>query len=384
MRFYSFPLSGVLLLGSFQATAASKCNPNKCDANNCYRQVVASAFTTRHNSADCSSFLATTITPSTVTISRTVSAPQTVTVTNTETVDFTILTTQTDIQTATAISTDIITDVVTETVTVQPTLSSAFQIAPRVVTGLPGLSSAVPPYASSCTSPGQYASACSCIGILPSTVTAPTPSTTVTVTISPTVTLTESATISIGTTQAITTLLTVTTTEVISKSVTASETVQITASAAPTVPCQDGPPTFVLQVDPLHYVTEGSDDGLRYMEVSFTDISNAVQFTWDSDVTPAHLLDIPCSNLGEDCGASIPRDSTFSEAYLPTDDQGIADDLIGLLCSIDSVSSSLSCTTGFGVAGGFQLQGSSVFFSTSGGGMPITLTAITVISSCPS
>ena len=384
MRFYTSALSGLLLLGSLHATAASKCNPNKCNANDCYRQVVASAFTTRHNSADCSSFLATTVTPSTVTISRTVSAAQTVTVINTETVDFTILTTRTDIQTATAISTDIITDVVTETVTVQPTLSSSFQIAPRVVTGLPGSPSGVPPYASACTSPGQYASACSCIGVLPFTTTAPTPSTTVTVTISPTVTLTQSATISIGSTQAITTLLTVTTTEVVSESVTVSETVQITASAAPTVPCQDGPPTFVLQLDAQHFVIEGSSGGVLDMEIGVTDISNAVQFTWDSDVTPAHLLDIPCSDLGEDCAAAIPRTATFSQVYLPTDDQGVANDYIALICSIESVSSSLSCTTGFGVAGGFQLQGSSVFFSTSGGGMPITLQAITVISSCPS
>ncbi len=51
-------------------------------------------------------------------------------------------------------------------------------LAPRQVTVIP---SSIPTYASGCTDSFRYSSACSCIGVNPTTITASTPTTTVTV-----------------------------------------------------------------------------------------------------------------------------------------------------------------------------------------------------------
>ena len=363
-------LSGLLLLSSLHATLASNCNPNKCNANSCYRQVVASAFPTRHTSADCSSFLAITVTPSIVTISETVTATQTATITNTETVDFTVLTTASDIETVTATSTDFVitTDDVFETVTVQ---TPAVTVIPRAATVV--LPSGVPTYASACTSPGQYASACSCIGVLPFTVVAPTPSTTVTVTLRPTVTLTASATVSVGTTETLTTLLTVTTTEVISEPVTATETIQTTVT--PTPPCAS---LFVLQASPSQYATLYFNGRSSAMKISNTNAASAAQFSIDAT---GRIMEKSDSNF---VGSAIYGEQVTGSNMYPVDFntqefiQG--NSLSYVLCSIDPVTSVLSCSCGVNHI--MQIAQSAVYLGLSVSAPLLTLTAVPVPGSC--
>ncbi|MCJ1391564.1 hypothetical protein MMC18_004428 [Xylographa bjoerkii] len=102
--------------------------PNKAD-------ILASAFPTRHGSADCSSFFSKTVTP----------GPTTVTTTITTTV---------------------------------PALAAAVQARQAIAAP-----SSIPPYASACSGTARYASACSCIGVTPTTKTAAAPIVTVTATV---------------------------------------------------------------------------------------------------------------------------------------------------------------------------------------------------------
>ena len=335
MRVYMSLLPGLLLLGAF--ASASNCLPNKCNADNCYRQVVASSFTTRHNSADCSSFLAATVTPSTVTISQTVTVTQTASVTDTETVDFTVLATESDILTVTAVSTDIIsvTDDVTETVTV-PATSSAPLLQRRVP-------SSVPYYASSCTSQGQYASACSCIGILPFTVTAPTPSTTVVVTVSPTITATYSAVVSVGTTETLTSLLTVTTTAVVSESVTVTETVQTATVAAG--PCGTDLPVFKLDFGDDNYAGWYVEGGLPTLVLrNSPDASLGAELVLNGTGSTGSLIDFQTIGPGLNptySGTTQLQDGTnIGFAF-----QGSIDSFgfTPVICSIDFTASTMSC-----------------------------------------
>jgi len=115
-------------------------------------------------------------------------------------------TTATDVATATETQTATSTDLVTETVVTTLGETSTAVVFGRALTDV-----RPPAYATACSSPGQYASACSCIGVVPYTVTAATPSTTVAVTIRPTETATHSATATATTTstQVFSTLLTV-------------------------------------------------------------------------------------------------------------------------------------------------------------------------------
>ncbi|KAJ9143054.1 hypothetical protein NKR23_g6827 [Pleurostoma richardsiae] len=166
--------------------------------NNCARQIIASAFTTRHGAADCSAYLATTVTPATVTFTHTITDSTTIPgapvptshVTVTETVTAStetnviiaeVVATSTEVDIFTITETDVAsteTDVAVSTVTVTTVVAP---LAKRVVTLLP---SAVPAYASGCSSFAAYSSACaSCLGVTGTTVVAPAPSTTVTVTV---------------------------------------------------------------------------------------------------------------------------------------------------------------------------------------------------------
>ncbi|MCJ1336122.1 hypothetical protein MMC09_001398 [Bachmanniomyces sp. S44760] len=126
----------VILYGAHLATASVIAT---CDRNNCLRAVIASNFPTRHPSDDCSSFLAKTITPDTITV--------------------------------------------TSTVTPTITLLNRDIIVPRQT------QASLPVYALPCSSSAAYSSACSCIGVTTGpTVTASPISTTTTKTGSSTVT----------------------------------------------------------------------------------------------------------------------------------------------------------------------------------------------------
>ncbi|KAK6528619.1 hypothetical protein TWF281_009857 [Arthrobotrys megalospora] len=112
-----------------------------CNRDNCLRAVIRGGFPYGNGAADCSSFLLTTVTP----------AASSVTVTEKATI--TVFYTQ----------------------NVGPRGLEA-----RQVTVTP---SNIPAYASACMGRARYSSACSCIGVKPSTTTAPTPVKTVTITV---------------------------------------------------------------------------------------------------------------------------------------------------------------------------------------------------------
>ena len=374
MRSRFIAVAGLLLLGSSDATPGG-CQ--KCVANDCNRQVVASAFTTRHTRADCSSYLASTVTPSAVTISVTVTNAETVAVTVTETVVGTSLATETDTVPVTAVSTEI----VTVTQDVFETISAAktsVVLAPRIATSL--LPNDVPAYASSCTAPGQYSSACSCIGVHPFTVTAVAPSTTVTVTVSPTVTVTQSATLSTLVTQTRTTAQTVTTTDVISESVTVTQTHTVTASPA----CTPTTAVFKLQYTngggtpaSIQASRDGASSGPVYFVVnSAASAASATEFSIAPD---GRLLD-----AGDPLFGGVP-----AYAYTNFDDDGdtikfAPDNSIDypdnfIQCSLDEATSSFSCNAGGNVY--MSLTGDKVKISyfASEAGTVITLQPVIVI-----
>ncbi len=278
MRSSVLSFSSLVLLGSYGIASARNCNPHKCTLDQCYRGVDSQDSKARHqHRADCSSFLATTVTPSTVTV--TVTTTPTVGVYETDTVDVTVLTTQTDLEFATLTSTDVIATTVDvyETTTVPPPVTIT-ALAPRYVLPV-GQPSVVPSYASACTSEGQFESACSCLGVLPSTVIASTPSTTVTVTASSTVTTTNEATVSAFTTEVLTSVLVSTTVEVVLQSTTVVETIEATVTATPCVPTIA---SFELRASPspLGYVYIFAPYGNAVMAFS-PEPTNAVAFSLD-------------------------------------------------------------------------------------------------------
>ena len=331
-------LAGLLLLGSSDAA----CTGNRCVADNCNRQVVASAFTTRQTRADCSSYLATTVTPSAVTISLTVTAAETSAVTVTETVVVTSLTTETDTVPVTAVSTEIVTVTqdVFETITADIT---SVLLVPRIATG--GVS-ALPAYASSCTAPGQYSSACSCIGVHPFTVTAAAPSTTVTITAHPTVTVTQSATLSTLVAQTQTTVQTVTTTDVVSESVTVTQTHTVTVSPPACTPVAavfqlqytSGDGTAIL----LRTATDGSGSGPIYLVANrVTSPASATQFSIAPD---GRLLDTGDSLFGGDPAYAYTNFDSAIDTIKFARDNSIRDPDNFITCSLNEATSSFSCS----------------------------------------
>ncbi|KAK6544761.1 hypothetical protein TWF694_001444 [Orbilia ellipsospora] len=156
-----------------------------CNANNCLRAVRASARTA-FASADCSSYLLTTVTPATST------SYQTTTITNQA--PAVTVTTTTKIFSIVGSTTVKKAKRDPQPITI-PAPSRGAALERRQVTVVP---SSIPPYASPCSSPAAYVSACSCIGVLPSVTTAPTPVTTTTV--SQTVSVTSTATVTVTST----------------------------------------------------------------------------------------------------------------------------------------------------------------------------------------
>ena len=311
MRSSVLSFSGLVLLGSYGIASARNCNPHKCTLDQCYNEVdTQNAKARHHHRADCSSFLATTVTPSTVTV--TVTTTPTVGVYETDTVDVTVLTTETDSLFATLTSTDIIATTVDvyQTTTVPPpaiTITEPFRRRFELPVDRPSL---VPSYASACTSEGQFASACSCLGVLPSTVVASTPSITVTVTASSTVTTTNEATVSAFTTEILTSVLVSTTVELVVQSTTIIETIEVTATATPCVPTIVD---FQLRASP-----SPSPGGYAYVSAPFGNavvefspqFTNAATFSLDD---MGHLvLERGYSFEGQTGIASINTDTNYS------------------------------------------------------------------------
>ncbi|KAL1867140.1 hypothetical protein VTK73DRAFT_4334 [Phialemonium thermophilum] len=223
----------LLLVLSTCAAAIPALEPRAC-GDNCARAVIASAFTTRHGAQDCSSYLLTTVTPATSTITDTstltffptVTVPTTVTDTTTTTVDVIAFT-------------ETVTNVVTDTVTTTSTLTVNWPgqgptRKKRQETSVPSL---IPEYASACSGSARYSTACACVGVFPSTTTAATPLTTKTAYVSVSITATVT-TIAATATDVITAVSSGTTT------ITTVSTTTVTAATTPTVTL----PAFRLQV----------------------------------------------------------------------------------------------------------------------------------------
>ncbi|KAK6524145.1 hypothetical protein TWF694_005806 [Orbilia ellipsospora] len=147
-----------------------------CAADNCLRAI---RNADRPGTADCSSYLRATYTPPTVTYYVTQTASVTATETDAQIETDTIHVTATN----TIETTEIVTVTATDTITTELPL-----VNKRQVTVIP---LNIPAYATPCAGAVRYSSACSCIGVLPTTLTVVAPSTTITIstTISGTVTI---------------------------------------------------------------------------------------------------------------------------------------------------------------------------------------------------
>ncbi|MCJ1290149.1 hypothetical protein MMC34_001685 [Xylographa carneopallida] len=253
----------LLLLAAGAAAApaltTSHTSTTTCNEDNCLRAVQASAFPTRHGSADCASYLLTTVTPTTSTQTVTVTASPTTTltatITNTGTVTdvatitntavLTELATIIDTATAVLTITDVITVPVTETVTLAPPVETlkkralhpdlrapAISLAARQMTVAP---SSIPTYASACSGAVRYSSACSCIGVTKSTTTAPTPITTKTVTATAVQTVVVTQTSSATATALLTQTSLATVTDLLTFTSVVTATLDVTATALDTV-----------------------------------------------------------------------------------------------------------------------------------------------------
>ncbi|KAK6523876.1 hypothetical protein TWF281_001842 [Arthrobotrys megalospora] len=185
-----------LVLSLLASSALAHCSSTTlraCNANNCLRAVRATNSPTR--TLDCSSYFKTTVTPAIVTHTDYV----TVTSTYSETLSLTETNTEFATLTNDVFETATVTESITTTITVSP--PAAPSKVKRQQTVIP---SSIPAYASSCPDAAAYSSACSCIGVVATTITVAAPSTTVTETISQPITITETSqeTITITTTDA--------------------------------------------------------------------------------------------------------------------------------------------------------------------------------------
>ncbi|KAH8906885.1 hypothetical protein BR93DRAFT_968445 [Coniochaeta sp. PMI_546] len=182
-----------------------------CDnANNCLRAVRSSGALASH-SADCASYLKTTVTPTTIYQTLTISVTPTSTVpatTTTEILESVTITTQ-----STLLETSITTTGTTSTTVISQVLT---------ILGKRAATSKIPSYASACSNAAAYSSACSCIGVTPTTTTAAAPETSVTL----------SSTTTPSTRTVSTTLQTVSTTSTITVSTAISVMTEVIESTA--------------------------------------------------------------------------------------------------------------------------------------------------------
>ncbi|KAK6531807.1 hypothetical protein TWF694_002974 [Orbilia ellipsospora] len=148
-----------------------------CNADNCLRALRATNTPGRsvQASADCSSFWATTITPSTKVYTTTATVSETIiSTTYSYVTDLVHQTASTNVLSTVQVSLSGTTTVVAPV----PINSSAPTLKKRVAA-----TSGIPTYASWCSGAARFTSACSCIGVTAQrTVTAPTPSRAITVT----------------------------------------------------------------------------------------------------------------------------------------------------------------------------------------------------------
>ncbi|KAB5515139.1 hypothetical protein GE09DRAFT_1231585 [Coniochaeta sp. 2T2.1] len=226
MRFHE----AVILLPALACVVEAACN-----ANNCLRAVIASAVATRHGVADCSSYLAVTVTPATSTITSTVTVRPTVFTTSVDTRLYTesqttTVSTETDVTTVQETQT-----VSTETDFVTVTVPGVLPLKARAVTQT---SSTYPAYASPCSAWDKYVSACSCVGVFPATITAATPVTTTVVTETTTVTSTGLLTTSSTETDIISATATTITTNTLTIPVTSTTLATVTTILAAPTPTQ--------------------------------------------------------------------------------------------------------------------------------------------------
>ncbi|KAE9379735.1 hypothetical protein N431DRAFT_527158 [Stipitochalara longipes BDJ] len=180
-----------LLVGAVGISASPAIAARGCNADNCLRAIEAAAFVTRQGTIDCSSYFRTTVTPATVTVTNTASHTTSTATSLTNTAVLTSTQTKVVTLTTPVTTTSIETDFTTYTVTVEPVTVVTFD--KRQLTVVP---SSIPAYASACSGSVRYSSACSCVGVTKSTVTAVAPSTTITVTQSFTTTSTYQTTTS--------------------------------------------------------------------------------------------------------------------------------------------------------------------------------------------
>ena len=381
MRSSVLSFSSLVLLGSYQVASARNCNPHKCTLDQCYREVDDYDSTARHrHRADCSSFLITTVTPSTVTVTAT-STP-TVAVTDTDTVGFTVLTTETESLLVTLTSTDIIPTTVDvyQTTTVSPPAAGVTPRSEGEELLVVPPHAIIPSYASACTAEGQYASACSCLGVEPFTVFAPTPSTTVTVAATPGVTETNYVTVSVSTTEILTSVVTSTTIAVVSEPTTATQTVEATVTSTPCVPY---PINFVLYGYGPFETTFGVDacvgnpDGYPAINVATCDRIDT--FSLDS---AGHLVLPSSSFFSGPAIAAIQTDSNLSVIRFDTE-ENIADpdnNEIALTCQYDGFH--LLCAAGDNNI--FETDGTVVYLGSISPDMVLQYHLIgTEMSTCP-
>ncbi|KAM0274388.1 hypothetical protein ACHAQH_007890 [Verticillium albo-atrum] len=207
MKYSASTLAIGLLFGAAEAMPQAA---NKCSHNNCLRAVIAGSFPNRPTVADCSSFLRKTVTPAayTETIWETVT-PATETATSVSTSVATELTTVTVLETL-----DVATQTVTTTITAAP-------VVDKREAGETVHPTAIPTYATACRSADAYSSACSCIGVSPTTITEATP------TVKVTSTSTVTAQTTIGVVETVTTTVPATVTNTESRTVTAVATATV-------------------------------------------------------------------------------------------------------------------------------------------------------------
>ncbi|MCJ1404705.1 hypothetical protein MMC11_007931 [Xylographa trunciseda] len=261
-----------LLVGHGLATSNTM---TVCNENNCLRAVQGSAYPTRHGTADCSSYFRATVTPATTTVTTTITvytpttAVQDVTATTildvtlvetseiaaTSTLDVTVVQTSEETATSTVDATLIETVDITVSTTVTTAVSTAtltstiisvtilargndrgnMDLQPRQATVVP---TSIPSYASACSGSVGYSSACSCVGVTISTITAATPTTTATVMVtSPSIVsiqTTTDATVIVTTTDSTTVFSTTDSTLIVSETETSTFTT-IDATVAITV-----------------------------------------------------------------------------------------------------------------------------------------------------
>ncbi|KAE9566697.1 hypothetical protein CGMCC3_g17159 [Colletotrichum fructicola] len=127
MQFFNTIALASGLISAVNAIAAPAANPTKCNADNCLRDVRASAFPTRSGIADCQAFQTVTSTVVTTTTVAAAAAPK------------------------------------VKRAVVNPNIKIT-QVAKRAAPTIPA-------YASGCSNSARYASACSCAGVTASTKT---------------------------------------------------------------------------------------------------------------------------------------------------------------------------------------------------------------------